>query len=109
MKKLQELFDHVIAWAKAGSKWRWIFAILVIAALSIPLSLLLFRKPVPASNADVDLKSTVEQEAIRQDVKSKNDQLNKDLQGKKEVIEDQSMNDSAQKVHDDTLREVLND
>lgn len=109
MKKLQELFDNVIAWAKAGSRWRWVIAIFAIAALSIPLSLLLFRKPVPSSNAEVDLKNTVEQEAIRQDVKSKNDKLTEDLKRQQVNIDTNTQQDSAQKVHDDTLKEILND
>ena len=41
-----------------------VLAVFALAVLAIPLSLLLFRRPVQPSHADVDLKSTIEQEEI---------------------------------------------
>ena len=108
-EKLQELFDNVVAWAKAVQGGGGSLLSLLLPPCPFPLSLLLFRKPVPSSNAEVDLKNTVEQEAIRQDVKSKNDKLTEDLKRQQVNIDTNTQQDSAQKVHDDTLKEILND
>lgn len=109
MKILQDAFDKVIAWAKEGSRWRWVLAIFAIAILSIPLSLLLFRKPTLPSHADTDLKNTIEQEEIRRDVQVKNEKVQQDLVKQKEEIHRSSQQDSDEKLRQDTLKEMLND
>lgn len=109
MKMIQDAFDKVIAWAKEGSRWRWVLAVFALAALAIPLSLLLFRRPVPPSHADVDLKSTIEQEEIRKEVQAKNDNLSDVLRKQQEEITRSSQKDSDEKLRQDTLKEMLND
>lgn len=109
MKMIQDAFDKVITWAKEGSRWRWVLAVFALAVLAIPLSLLLFRRPVQPSHADVDLKSTIEQEEIRKEVQAKNDNLSDVLRKQQEEITRSSQKDSDEKLRQDTLKEMLND
>jgi hypothetical protein len=105
------LFEKIITWAKDGSRWRWVLAVLALICLvmAFPFVMMLWKPKGVPTLADHDLKDLQAQESIRQDVAQKEVEVKQDLQEQVKVIDTQSKQDSVEKIKQDTLKEVMND